>query len=816
MENTFFCSICHLTTISLSKLLRHLTVFHSHDFNFNVECCYTSCKKTFYKINSFRKHVYRYHKNYGLKQKGNDHHVSVVGKEELIFSCDTSKVVVDSYSLFLKIVSELKYCVGLMFLKLREKHVVSSQVHIEFVSDFKELFQTFLTSYNNVIEKCLPMPIDATFKSILDSDLLCDVFSHFMNEYQLVKFCKNTLSMVEPLEVKIIDTNKKVHKFHYISLKRNLEKILSNEEVFNEFGSYLNKVTISDTNKDNLSDFHDGEIFKKHPLFSTDPTVIRIHLFIDEFESVNPLGSKRGKQIIGIYYTIGNLHPRYRSQMSQVHLAALVRSNILKKTSYSEIMKPLIDELIELSNNGIILKTNSMTHSLKVSLATVSADNLGAHALAGFRCCFSSGRVCRTCLVHFETIRLKQYHIDCYLRTDHNYNQQLNAINKFPVNKSVYGINQSCCLNNLPFFNVLESFPPDIHHDFLEGIVPMVLKLVIQKLISHNIISLKQLNYEICNFSFGFNDKKSKPVPLSVSVLSKKGRIIGKASELWCFFRCLPIIIFGYISSFNDDCPAYWLVYLELRNIADIIFSPVIKRDSLGYLAYMIASFVNSFVDIWPGNFIPKMHYMVHYPRQIELFGPLRHLWCMRFEAKHNYFKCLSCVVSNFKNITYTLSKRHQMRQCCELNSVDFMKIEQHNQRNGIIISLTSLPEGLQVELTHNFLLDQNTQLWKVTNVSVNHCSYQTGDFIVLNILDDGTPIFMSLKYILKINGLWFLCGKLCSCEKFLFYLHAYNLIEISSWVVILSGQEVSHEPLDGYLMSDGQLLVTLRSLATK
>ncbi|XP_065646085.1 uncharacterized protein LOC136076683 [Hydra vulgaris] len=469
-----------------------------------------------------------------------------------------------------------------MFLKLREKHVVSSQVHIEFVSDFKELFQTFLTSYNDVIEKCLPMPIDATLKSILDSDLLCDVFSHFMSEYQLVKFCKNTLSMVEPIEIKIIDSNNKVHKFHYISLKPNLEKILSNEEVFNEFGNYLVEIAIPDTNKDNLSDFHDGEIFKKHPLFSIDPTVIRIHLFIDEFESVNPLGSKIGKhKIFGIYYTIGNLHPRYCSQMSQVHLAALVRSNILKKTSYSEIMKPLIDELTDLSNNGIILKNNNVTQSLKVSLATVSADNLAAHALAGFHCCFSSDRICRTCTVHFKTMKLKEYHTDCYLRTDDNYNQQLNAINKFPVNKSVYGINQSCCLDNLPYFKVLESFPPDIHHDFLKGIVLMVLKLVIQKLMSHNVISLKQLNFEVCNFSFGFNDKKSKPMPLSALVLPDKGHIVGKASELWCFFRCLPIMIFGYISSFNDDCPAYWLVYLELRNIADIIFSPIIKRDSL-------------------------------------------------------------------------------------------------------------------------------------------------------------------------------------------------------------------------------------------
>ena len=37
----------------------------------------------------------------------------------------------------------------------------------------------------------------------------------------------------------------------------------------------------------------------------------------------------------------------------------------------------------------------------------------------------------------------------------------------------------------------------------------------------------------------------------------------------------------------------------------------------------MIASFVNSYVGIWLGNFIPKMHYMVHYPGQIDFFGPL-------------------------------------------------------------------------------------------------------------------------------------------------------------------------------------------------
>ena len=69
--------------------------------------------------------------------------MSPINEEELICVRDISKVKVDIHSLFLKIESELKYCVGLMFLKLHEKHVVSSQVQMEFVLDFKGLFQTF-------------------------------------------------------------------------------------------------------------------------------------------------------------------------------------------------------------------------------------------------------------------------------------------------------------------------------------------------------------------------------------------------------------------------------------------------------------------------------------------------------------------------------------------------------------------------------------------------------------------------------------------------------------------------------------------------
>ena len=43
--------------------------------------------------------------------------------------------------------------------------------------------------------------------------------------------------------------------------------------------------------------------------------------------------------------------------------------------------------------------------------------------------------------------------------------------------------------------------------------------------------------------------------------------------------------------------------------------------------------------------------------------GPLVRSWAMRFEAKHSYFKKCVDKLNNFKNIDYSLAKRHQALQ---------------------------------------------------------------------------------------------------------------------------------------------------------
>ena len=121
----------------------------------------------------------------------------------------------------------------------------------------------------------------------------------------------------------------------------------------------------------------------------------------------------------------------------------------------------------------------------------------------------------------------------------------------------------------------------------------------------------------------------------------------------------LPRILATFVKLSVSD--GVWAVYLALREICDAILAPVVEPDQLKDLQHMIAEFLRTFVEIFGAEkLLPKFHYLLHYPRQIALFGPLKILWCMRFEAKHQYFKKLAVTANNNKNLCYTLAKRHQ------------------------------------------------------------------------------------------------------------------------------------------------------------
>ena len=93
----------------------------------------------------------------------------------------------------------------------------------------------------------------------------------------------------------------------------------------------------------------------------------------------------------------------------------------------------------------------------------------------------------------------------------------------------------------------------------------------------------------------------------------------------------------------------------------------MVSKSVLSFLEGIIFQFLTRYSEVFgTGALTPKHHFLIHYPRLIGMDGPLRHLWCMRFEAKHQYFKSIIASLGNYINVTNTMANRHQMRQCWE------------------------------------------------------------------------------------------------------------------------------------------------------
>ena len=158
-------------------------------------------------------------------------------------------------------------------------------------------------------------------------------------------------------------------------------------------------------------------------------------------------------------------------------------------------------------------------------------------------------------------------------------------------------------------------------HDFLEGIVPQLIKLTLKQYHRSNIASLNDIDGQLANFSFGCNDDKSKPTQIPAKC------VVDEATEKWCLFRILPLLISEYIPV--DD--AYWNLVFICRSIADYLFAPAVTDDDIGHLECEIRTFIAEFVKLFPNKLTPKFNFLLHYPTQIRTLGPLCHLWCMRF-----------------------------------------------------------------------------------------------------------------------------------------------------------------------------------------
>ena len=79
-------------------------------------------------------------------------------------------------------------------------------------------------------------------------------------------------------------------KFVYIPILKMLEFIYKHPNI-------KEMMQTDSSSRENLNDLCNGDLFKSHALFSKPRHAIQIQLFYDDFETANPLGSKRKKTL---------------------------------------------------------------------------------------------------------------------------------------------------------------------------------------------------------------------------------------------------------------------------------------------------------------------------------------------------------------------------------------------------------------------------------------------------------------------------------------------------------------------------------------
>ena len=145
-----------------------------------------------------------------------------------------------------------------------------------------------------------------------------------------------------------------------------------------------------------LRDFHDGQFCKEH-----NSQNLKLPLYVDKCEFANSLGSKAGLHKIGVVYcTVSGLTPKISFTVVQLFLVAMFNEEDVKMYGYDIIMRPLVDDIKELETNGVHIDSDVFNGTVRMSIAQVSGDNLGANGICGFVERFVGNYHCRHCKMH--------------------------------------------------------------------------------------------------------------------------------------------------------------------------------------------------------------------------------------------------------------------------------------------------------------------------------------------------------------------------------------------------------------------------------
>ena len=769
--NLFKCNMCAYTTDVFASFKKHFVRSHKNDPQFYVACCIDSCAYTTNKWANYRVHVHRKHQHVDQLdmpiEYGEQSDVDVANSEpELTEDVDAM------------------HFNAMFSLCLEAKHNMSQPSIDNVVSAANDLLESHLSFFEQALkDKLVNIGVNPAIMDDIETSTFLECFDTRARRESFYK--KNLDTLVNPeavtlgqKHVTINGSIEEIPKVGYIvPFQESVKCLLQLPEVWRH-------VQFPHTsNNEFMYDICDGDAVKHHPLFSNDSKALQIILNCDDMEIVNPLGSHVKKhKVTMFYYTLGNIPPEHRSKLQAIQLLAICKAKDVRcANSIDTLLADFITTVNELSQDGIEMELHGSTHVMKGNLVIVAADTLASNWLGKFKEGVSFAlKNCRRCEIENTDVKDVCCESEVTLRTLESHRAGCNDLDLTVTadarnySSKLWGINGSSCLLKIHDFDMLSGLVQDPMHVLLEGVLPYELSQILYRCIYvDSYFSLKWLNTAIGGFRYSYLDKKAKPETIDKKHIDGTGTLKQTAAAMITLFRTLPIIIGRKIPNENP----YWKNTLRLMQIVLFSTSSYCSKDTILYLRLLIAEYLYTFRSLYPKtSVIPKMHYMVHLPTQMAMYGPLRNHWCMRFEGKNGYFA--NKKYKNFKNLPLTLAKRHQLYMA-------YMQTGHEGGRsNTFLYAGDKVGNGSESSFSETYpdLVESLKELTKsdidmvyvTKSVSIHGSEYQVGCAIVVEYIEN-EPIFGLVVDIVIIDHRKYFVLEQCEAE-FNFHILCYTI----------------------------------------
>ena len=677
------CFKCQQTFRSVRELLCHFSRDHVLMQKENYKCRQGRCLAEYGTCHAFAQHLRKkHHDETGNILVGVGEHSSSArtGCDEVPMEDDTGMLQEDdctengqTSAVFMPDArpmtrSDIKHFSDAFIYAELKKDATITQSTVDKVTEgvtrlVGEMMQCIEAQVLKLINKCQIPESDVDVRQLKDTIEVCrnpfqdfrtssEISNYYESQEGFVKAKEHSLGYRWDLRMTAGNKYEQIlvpNTCHIVSINDILTMVARNPEVRH----YL---ALKRRRKDGIiADFCDGEIYRQLDIFAYDGITFQIMLYADEFETVNPLGSKTGNQkLVAIYMTLRNLPPEFNSCFSNIHLVALVHADDVKTYGYNKVLEPVVNELKALEV-GVPMAIADEVQTVKGVLVDFAGDNLARHQIFGFLQSFRANYFCEWCMTDQELMQNKFHESDFQLRTATSLASDVQAVKDGTRGSNETGVRDHSVLNSLTYFHTLNS-GPEVMHDILEGILVNELKLLFNYLAAKGIVTIDHINAQIASFHYSVGDVKSKP---SCVVLSRED-CNQSAVQMWTLARLLPFMIGHHIATHD----LVWKLFLLLRKIMDIVFAPKVTNGMLLLLEECIVDHHTLYRKVYPDERLkPKHHFLVHYAHYIRKTGPLINKWTLRFEGKHRFFKRIPAVIPNFKNVGKTFAHRHSLSQ---------------------------------------------------------------------------------------------------------------------------------------------------------